>query len=44
MEEPQIERFETEISSLAASQDRMLKEMMEMFTTMNTKFDRLSAS
>lgn len=44
MEEPCIERLEMEISSLVASQDRMFKEMMEMFAAMNTRFDLLSAS
>ncbi|XXG51034.1 hypothetical protein AAC387_Pa02g4902 [Persea americana] len=36
--------MEIEISSLAASQEQMLKEMREMFAEMNAKFDGLLAS
>ena len=38
-----LERMEIEISSLAASQEQMLKEMREMFAEMNAKFDGLLA-
>ncbi|RWR82124.1 glucan endo-1,3-beta-glucosidase 3 isoform X1 [Cinnamomum micranthum f. kanehirae] len=44
MAELRLERIEMEISSLAASQEHMLKEMREMFAAMNAKFDSLLAS
>ncbi|RWR86352.1 DNA-directed primase/polymerase protein isoform X1 [Cinnamomum micranthum f. kanehirae] len=44
MAELRLKQIEMEISSLAASQEHMLKEMREMFTAMNAKFDSLLES
>ncbi|KAI5316982.1 hypothetical protein L3X38_036689 [Prunus dulcis] len=42
MEEQRVERLETEVGSLATGQERILKEMQEMFAAMNARLDQIS--
>ena len=44
MEKPRLKSLETEVSSLAASEERMVKEMQEMFSAMNVRLDPMSSS
>ncbi|CAB4265104.1 unnamed protein product [Prunus armeniaca] len=42
MEEQRVARLETEVVSLATGQERILKEMQEMFSAMNAHLDQIS--
>lgn len=44
MEKPRLKSLETEVSSLAASEERKVKEMQEILSAMNARLDQMSSS